>query len=267
MIQTQITAKTGDFMINFDFELIEFTCDIHGTKQIKALKGVKPLCSLCLKQEEDNENIKRNQNEEARKLEIERLRIEKNFNQAMIPPRFLQHSFESYITTTQEQIKNKTAMFNYALNFETNLKNGSSVILSGKVGNGKTHLACSVANHIIKNLNKTALFLSVIDALSKIKSTYTKKNEITEIEVINQFLEIDLLILDEFGIQIGSDHEKMLLFRIINKRYEYLKPTILITNLSAEQIKNFDERIFDRLKENGILLSFSGESNRKNKKL
>jgi len=55
----------------------------------------------------------------------------------------------------------------------------------------------------------------------------------------------------------------MLLFRIINKRYEYLKPIILITNLTAEQIKNFDERIFDRLKENGILLSFSGESNRK----
>jgi DNA replication protein DnaC len=78
---------------------------------------------------------------------------------------------------------------------------------------------------------------------------------------------VDLLILDEFGIQIGSEHEKMLLFRIINKRYENLKPTILISNLSPAEIKNFEERIFDRLKENGILLSFSSESNRKSKKI
>lgn len=257
----RITAKTEDFMI--EFELVELNCEKHGSKKIKIPKGIKPLCSLCLEEEAVNKEINRRKDEEIKKLEIKKLEIEMNFKQAMIPPRFLQHSFDSYIATTQEQIKNKTVMFNYALNFESNLKNGSSVILSGKVGNGKTHLACSVANYIIKNLNKTALFLSVIDALAKIKSTYTKKNEISEIDVINQFLEIDLLILDEFGIQIGSDHEKMLLFRIINKRYEYLKPIILITNLTAEQIKNFDERIFDRLKENGILLSFSGESNRK----
>ena len=78
---------------------------------------------------------------------------------------------------------------------------------------------------------------------------------------------LDLLIIDEFGVQTGSDTEKLILFRIVNKRYEYLKPTILITNLSVAEIKKFEERIFDRLKDNGILLNFSGESNRKSKKI
>ena len=64
---------------------------------------------------------------------------------------------------------NKAIMLDYAKNFNKHLENGASAILSGNVGSGKTHLACSVANYIIKNLNKTVLFLSVIEAISKIK--------------------------------------------------------------------------------------------------
>jgi DNA replication protein DnaC len=249
------------------FQEQEFNCEKHGISKVYVFKDAKPYCPVCSAEATKAKEELQKKIEIQKQQELQKKAVEANFNQAMIPPRFQTHSFETFIATTQEQKKNKQAMENYAKNFNENLAEGVSVILAGKVGNGKTHLACAVANHIIRNLNKTALFLSAIDAFSKIKATYTKKSEITEIQAINQFLDIDLLILDEFGVQIGSEHERMLLFRIINKRYEYLKPTILISNLSALEIKNFEERIFDRLKENGILLAFSGESNRKSKKI
>ena len=269
-MMTPTTTKMMEVgMINIKelFTKKEVHCEKHGIRNIFTHKDAKATCDECLKDIELQEQKRLKEIEEERAIERKKRQIEQIFSQSMIPPRFQRHTFETFIAITSEQKKNKQAMEDFAKNFLQNLEDGISVILSGKVGNGKTHLACATANYIIANFGKTALFLSVVDAFSKIKATYTKKSEITEINVINQFSMVDLLILDEFGIQIGSEHEKMLLFRIINKRYENLKPTILISNLSPAEIKNFEERIFDRLKENGILLSFSSESNRKSKKI
>ncbi len=256
-------------MINLQelFTKQNFNCNQHGERLISVFKGEKPKCDLCVKETEQLQAKKIKEQEELYKIQLQNRIIEDRFRQSLIPPRFQQHSFETFIAKSEQQAKNKEAMLNYALNFEDNYSKGNSVILTGNVGTGKTHLACAVGNYIIKNLKKNVFFINAIDAFTKIKATYSKKSEIGEIEALNQFLDIDLLIIDEFGVQIGSDTEKLILFRIINKRYEYLKPTILITNLSVAEIKKFEERIFDRLKDNGILLNFSGESNRKSKKI
>lgn len=256
-------------MINLQeiFTKEDFNCEKHGKRLVSVFKGKTAQCDLCQKEAEELEKQMTLEKERLAKIHYQQKAIETRFNASLIPPRFQQHSFESYIAKNDLQEKNKKAMQDYAINFEENYKKGNSVILSGNVGTGKTHLACAVGNYIIQNLNKTALFLNAIDAFSKVKATYSKKSETSEIDAINQFAEIDLLILDEFGVQVGSETEKLILFRIINRRYEYLKPTILITNLSVAEIKKFEERIFDRLKDNGILLNFTGESNRKSKKL
>jgi DNA replication protein DnaC len=62
----------------------------------------------------------------------------------------------------------------------------------------------------------------------------------------------DLLILDEVGVQFGSDTEKLLLFDVLNERYEQRKPTLLLSNLALDGVKAFlGERIYDRLREDG----------------
>lgn len=269
MMTRIITQIERGGMINFQelFTKETFNCEKHGERLVNVFKGRTAQCNLCVKEFEEQEKARLAEKERLQKIEYQQKLIELRFNSSLIPPRFQLHSFESYIVKNDLQAKNKKAMQDYATNFEDNFKKGSSVILSGNVGTGKTHLACAVGNYIIQNLNKTALFLNAVDAFSKVKATYSKKSEISEIDAINQFAEIDLLILDEFGVQVGSETEKLILFRIINRRYEYLKPTILITNLSVAEIKKFEERIFDRLKDNGILLNFTGESNRKSKKI
>ena len=50
---------------------------------------------------------------------------------------------------------------------------------------------------------------------------------------------IHLLILDEVGVQFGSEFEKQLLFDVLNERYEKLKPSILLSNIPREQLADY----------------------------
>lgn len=59
---------------------------------------------------------------------------------------------------------------------------------------------------------------------------------------------MDLLIIDEVGVQFGSAAEMAILQEIINARYESILPTILISNLSPEELWAFiSPRIADRI--------------------
>ena len=70
--------------------------------------------------------------------------------------------------------------------------------------------------------------------------------------MVASFIRPDLLILDEVGVQFGSETEKMILFEIINGRYEQLKPTIVInSNLRRALTDYLGERVVDRLREGG----------------
>ena len=100
--------------------------------------------------------------------------------------------------------------------------------------------------------------------MRQVKETWSKGSEKTEQDAINWFLTPDLLILDEVGVQFGSDAEKMIMFEVLNERYQNMKPTILISNLLPANLQEFvGERVMDRMKENGgRILQFDWKSNR-----
>ncbi len=53
-------------------------------------------------------------------------------------------------------------------------------------------------------------------------------------------------------MQFGSPAEMTILHEVINARYESVLPTILISNLPPEQLKEFiSDRIFDRVTDGG----------------
>ncbi|MBL1506063.1 ATP-binding protein, partial [Klebsiella pneumoniae] len=88
-----------------------------------------------------------------------------------------------------------------------------------------------------------------------------------EEDVIRFFTKPDLLIIDEVGIQFGSKAEEMIMFEIINTRYERLKPTILISNLPKDELTQFiGERVIDRMNDGGgCTISFTWDSYRENR--
>jgi len=128
---------------------------------------------------------------------------------------------------------------------------GRSAILCGMPGTGKTHLAIGVALHIMKT-GKIAAFTTVQRMIRRLKDSWRNDSQESESDVIGLLVYPDLLIIDEIGVQFGSEFEKNFMFDLLNERYEKRKPTILLSNLTPTEIKVFlGDRVYDRLKEDG----------------
>ena len=171
---------------------------------------------------------------------------------AAIPPRFTQKTLGNYAIHCDEQAGIKAIVEQYAASFSSAaLADGTSLILCGGPGTGKTHLGCGVANELLRQ-GFTALYTTATGLVRDIRSTWTKDSERTETDVIRAFIAPDLLIIDEIGVQVGSADEKIRLFDVINARYEQVKPTLIISNLDVKGVVEYlGERAADRLRENG----------------
>lgn len=204
------------------------------------------------------------------KIQIDKLHQEalnenkKSVINYIIPERYKTATFENYVIKTDAQKKVLDGVKNYTGH------SGSNLILSGSIGTGKTHLAMAVINNNIQ----TALDFIAIDLYAK----YTTISEIIMIvrqamsyggkmDMLEKLYSVKWLIIDEIGRQSGSDNEKNILFEILNKRYNNVLPTILISNKSGEEIENYlGSAIVDRMIETGsIFVNMTWESYRGNK--
>lgn len=184
-----------------------------------------------------------------------------------IPDRFADKAFCDYSPASSGQRSNLEKCQAYAENFDTHYADGRCLILSGTVGTGKTHLAIAILKDAVEKQGYTGKYWTVNGLLQVIRSSYEKDSGFSESDVIASVTDTHLLVLDEVGATKQSEFEMATLFNIINSRYEWKLPTIIISNLGPKQIgEAIGERCFDRLREGGgECLVFQGESNRKKK--
>ena len=90
-------------------------------------------------------------------------------------------------------------------------------------------------------------------------------SEHTESQIIDALAACELLVIDEIGVQSGTDAESRALFDVFNARYEEMKPTLFISNLNLQRFAEaVGGRIMSRLREGGgEILSFDWEDYRK----
>lgn len=181
-----------------------------------------------------------------------------------IPARFAEASFSNFEQTTYNNLALRTCQ-RYADKWLDRAKSGGGLVLCGRPGTGKNHLACAIAHQIIEQHQAEVFLTTAMRILRKVKSTWSKASEQSEDEVIRFYSKQDLLIIDEIGVQFGSESEQMILFEIINNRYEEMRPTILISNLPESELSAFiGERVLDRMREGqGAVVNFTWESYRK----
>lgn len=183
------------------------------------------------------------------------------YGQLAIPPRFRGKSIGSFAAETPEQTRARNFFIDYAKHLGQYIQQGRSVIMTGRPGTGKTHLACALLE-AAKEQGFTGLFTSVGKIVRNVRSTWRGTG--SEESVIQSYVDVDLLVVDEVGVQAGSENEQQILFAVLNGRYEEMKPTVVISNLDLAGVKSFiGERAFDRLRENGgQALFFNWESKR-----
>lgn len=223
------------------------------------MKPIRTGCPTCSAERRAAEDARRE-----REAQAERSRqVHALLSAAGIPARFADRTFAGYSAKEQGQKIALGVCRAYAEAWPEKRASGGSLVLSGGPGTGKTHLACAIANEVMHEHLASAAFGSVATMLRHIKDTYRKDAERSEQDAINDLLRPDLLVLDEVGVQVGSEHEKLLMFEVLNSRYQELRPTILISNLNAADLEDFlGQRVMDRYRECGSVLAFDWQSYR-----
>jgi DNA replication protein DnaC len=224
------------------------TCGKHGMFESHNIFGKSWLkCPAC-----STEQRLAEEREQAAKDAAERHAAwQRKIGDAGIPERFKNRTLDCYKATNAGQKRALAFMTEYAEQFNRVSETGRSVILCGLPGTGKTHLSIGVALHIMA-AGKLAAFTTVQRMIRRLKDAWRKDSVESESDVINMLVYPDLLIIDEIGVQFGSEFEKNFMFDLLNERYEKRKPTILLSNLTVVEIKAFlGERVYDRLKEDG----------------
>lgn len=234
-------------------------CEMHGKTQTKVYKSksgemIGLLCPKCLEEMEKQAEIDQLR---ADAQERDRRRIEKAISGAMIPERFKTRTLDNYeVCSGEKQAGILQFCIQYAENFDKAMELGTSLIFSGGVGTGKTHLSVGIAHKVIDS-GHTAVFTTVSGMIRHIRSTWKSDDE-SELDAMKTYIAPNLLILDEVGVQSGSDNEHQILFEILNSRYERCRPTILLTNLpirdqdARKGLQSYiGERLLDRMREGG----------------
>lgn len=173
---------------------------------------------------------------------------------AMIPKEFDGMTVNSFDTTLYEgtekekAIAAKKIIANYIQNFAKMQELGKGIYLySRQRGSGKTRLAVSAGNAIIKTYKQRVRFITTLDLLGSIKETYNDESKYTEQRLVNEYCEIPVLILDDVGVENTKPWVSEIFFKILDTRMTYKKITIVTSNLAIDSLKH-DERIKSRLK-------------------
>jgi DNA replication protein DnaC len=110
---------------------------------------------------------------------------------------------------------------------------------------------------------RTVAAWSVPEWLARVRSTYSNNQEPPDLSTPW------LLFLDDLGAERirrdtdGDSHVREQMFGLVNDRWEWRKPTIFTTNLSAVKIaERLDERIADRIFDRTLttVMTLPGES-------
>lgn len=133
-----------------------------------------------------------------------------------------------------------------------------SLFVYGKVGTGKTVACAYYYVDFIKQLylqqssfNKTHNFVVYSKLMEDLQRDFA-----TSTNIMKEYMECDLLVIDEFGVKKLTEYVYDRIYLIINERYLSMLPTIINSNSTLDEIaqKFNDKRIVRRIEEDYELI-------------
>lgn len=241
------------------------TCGKHGEYRatghlLTLVKPPREIWSECPGCKTEREQAAHAAAEAARQADL-KARVESMLVQAAIPPRFIGKTFDNYRAENDGQARVLKVCREYAENFPQHLRRGGSLILSGQPGTGKSHLAGAILQSILPR--HVGVYVTLMDLIRTLRDTWRRDSEVTETQMLARLQAVPLLVIDEIGVQYGTDGERAILFDVLDRRYRELVPSILMTNLGKDEFRTaIGDRVFDRLTEVARWVSFDWQSYR-----
>jgi len=151
------------------------------------------------------------------------------------------------------------------------------VALIGGRGTGKTQMAWEISRNVrltdvnkltyengfSKRFERPAIYRTAMDIFLELRSTYSPTSKKTEWDLMKEYENAALLVIDEINVSTGSAFEDLKITAIMDKRYKKLRPTILIGNVDIQQFTDrMGKSVINRIEEDGIILSCNWQSYR-----
>lgn len=148
----------------------------------------------------------------------------------------------------------------YVEHFDEMMEKNHGMLFYGPTGTGKTYAAACIANELI-NRKRPVVVTSFVKLLNRIETTRWTDGEEALISQINR---AHLLVIDDLGVERGSDYILERVYNIIDSRNRTGRPVILTTNLDLQHFLNADtnayKRIYERIIEMTYPVVFNGAS-------
>src|SRR5439155_2467487 len=141
---------------------------------------------------------------------------------------------------------------------------GRCLILTGKPGRGKTHLAVAIAYRAIQN-GFDALFVTAAELIDDLSAAFREGRLAAALAT---YTHPALLVVDEVGYLTYGTDAANLLFHVVNDRHRRKRSMIFTTNKALNtwglvlHDEDLAQAIIDRVLERGRLLTLDGPSMR-----
>jgi DNA replication protein DnaC len=142
------------------------------------------------------------------------------------------------------------------------------VFIHGPVGTGKTHLGVALVKAAVENAVRaqrraTLLVTSAPALLSEIRSSFRDGSALSEDDLIRRYASVEFLLVDDLGVERGTDFAVQVLYLIIDARYTAMRRTVFTSNLNVEEIAGrLGDRIASRICGMGTVLLLDGRDRR-----
>lgn len=204
---------------------------------------------------------------------MKRQKMDRKLKFAAIPKEFENQTIESFMTDCYTTPGNrelaqmaKIIAKRYVEQFEEIQETGKGLYFYSSVkGSGKTRLAVSIANDLIRQKFVSAKFATTIQILDQIKATWGENKRPGDEEggseqtLINDIISVPVLVIDDIGVERAKDWINERFYNILNGRMIEKRITIFTSNCRMEDLK-LDERIVNRIIKMALPIEFPAES-------